>query len=71
MRYTSNCFSHVSIMHFCIVNTAASCQLYSSTNLILICVQTICFEKEVFAPYIRAHMNVFMLKNLNFLQGKW
>jgi hypothetical protein len=26
-------FSHVSIMRFCIVNTAVSCQLYSSTNL--------------------------------------
>jgi hypothetical protein len=60
-------------MRFCIVNTAVSCQLYSSTNLILICFQNICFEKEVpvFALYFSGHMNVFMLKNLNFLQGKW
>jgi hypothetical protein len=57
-------------MRFCIVNTAVSCQLYSSTNLILICFQNICFEKEVFAPYFSAHMNVFMLKNINILQGK-
>jgi hypothetical protein len=63
-------FSHVSIIRFCIVDTAVSCQLYSSTNLILICFQNICFEKEVFAPYFSAHMHVFMLKNLNFLQGK-
>jgi hypothetical protein len=58
-------------MRFCIVNTAVSCQLYSSTNLILICFQNICFEKEVSSPYLSAHMNVFMLKNLSFLQGKW
>jgi hypothetical protein len=58
-------------MRFCIVNTAVLCQLYWRTNLIIICFQNICFEKEVFAPYFSAHMNVFMLKNLNFLQGKW
>jgi hypothetical protein len=50
-------------MRFCIVNTAVSCQLYTSTNLILICFQNICFEKEVSATYFSAHMNVFMLKN--------
>jgi hypothetical protein len=63
-------FSRVSIKRFCVVNNAVSYQLYSSTKLILICFQNICFEKEVFAPYFSAHMNVFMLKNLNFLQGK-
>jgi hypothetical protein len=43
-------------MRFCIVNTAVSCQLYPSTNLILICFQNVRFAKEVFAPYFSAWM---------------
>jgi hypothetical protein len=58
-------------MRFCIVHTAVSCQLYSRINLILIYFQNICFEKEEFAPYFSAQMNVFMLKNMIFFQGKW
>jgi hypothetical protein len=48
MRYTSNCCH--GIMCFCFLNTAVSCQLYSSTKLILICFQNIFFKKEVCAP---------------------
>jgi hypothetical protein len=62
-------FSYVSNLCLCFVHTAVSCQLYSSTKL-LISFQNICFEKEVFAPYLSAHMNVFMLKYINFLQVK-
>jgi hypothetical protein len=43
MRYTSN----VSIMCLCFVNTAVSCQLYSSTNLNLICFKIIWKKKYV------------------------
>jgi hypothetical protein len=60
-------FTHVSIMCLYFVNTAVSCQLYSSTKLILICFQNIIFEKEEGAPWFSAQMYVFMLKkNLNF-----
>jgi hypothetical protein len=64
-------FIQVSIMCLYFVNTVVTCQLYSSTKLILICFQNIIFEKEACAPWFNTHMNVFMLKNLNFRQGKW
>jgi hypothetical protein len=55
-------FFHVSIMCLCFVNTAVSCQLYSSNKLILFCF--LFFFKEVCAPWFSAHMNVFMLKKI-------
>jgi hypothetical protein len=54
-------FIHVSIMCLYFVNTAVSCQLYTSTKLILICFQNIIFEKEVCTPWFSAQMYVFML----------
>jgi hypothetical protein len=59
-------FIHVSIMCLYFVNTAVSCQLHTSTKLILICFQNIIFQKEVRAPWFSAQMYVFMLKNPNF-----
>jgi hypothetical protein len=58
-------FIHVSIMCLYFVNTAVSCQLCTSTKLILICFQNI-FEREVCAPWYSAEMYVFMLKYPNF-----
>ena len=46
-------FIHVSIVCLYFVNTAVSCQLYSSTKLTLICFQNI------------AQMYMFMLKNIS------
>jgi hypothetical protein len=51
-------------MCFYFVNTAVSCQLYSSTKFIVICFQNIIFEKEVCAPWFSAQMYVFMLKKI-------
>jgi hypothetical protein len=59
-------FIHVSIKCLYFVNTAASCQLYTSTRFIQICFQNIIFEKEVCASWFSAQMYVFMLKNTQF-----
>jgi hypothetical protein len=59
-------FIPVSIMCLYFVNTAVSCQLCTSTKLIVICFKNIIFKKEVRAPWFSAQMYVFMLKYPNF-----
>jgi hypothetical protein len=52
------------VIRFCFVNIAVSCQRYPNDQLILNCFQYTCFEKEVYRPYLSAHMNLFMQKIL-------
>jgi hypothetical protein len=66
LKTHTSMFTYVSIMCLCFVNTAVSCQLYSSTKLILICFQNINFEKEVCVPWFSAQIYVFMLKKFQF-----